>query len=190
MWESPVEEFEGLSLSSLSTDEAYVRVRWESQTDPAWLYHLDSDCHLCPWQLLGSVTLSPFKVKTHHTNSFLLRRDNRTRYPFQSVSYRPDWFTEVFRFITTSAAAEDPGSVCQVSADLGEFGVYDLELSDGSCTLTEKLAPVSANLALLVVFLVFAAAGVVWWALNRWAAVHLNKAAKLLGWDKVRERDL
>ena len=43
MWESPVEEFEGLSLSSLSTDEAYVRVRWESQTDPAWLYHLDSD---------------------------------------------------------------------------------------------------------------------------------------------------
>ena len=62
----------------------------------------------------------------------------------------------MFRFITTSAAAEDPGSVCQVSADLGEFGVYDLELSDGSCTLTEKLAPVSANLALLVVFLVFA----------------------------------
>ena len=92
----------------------------------------------------------------------------------------------MFRFITTAAAAEDPGSVCQVSADLGEFGVYDLELSDGSCTLTEKLAPVSANLALLVVFLVFAAAGVLWWALNRWAAVHLNKAAKLLGWDKVR----
>ena len=56
----------------------------------------------------------------------------------------------MFRFITTSAAAEDPGSVCQVSADLGEFGVYDLELSDGSCSLTEKLAPVSANLALLV----------------------------------------
>ena len=62
----------------------------------------------------------------------------------------------MFRFITTAAAAEDPGSVCQVSADLGEFGVYDLELSDGSCSLTEKLAPVSANLALLVVFLVFA----------------------------------
>ena len=26
MWESPVEEFEGLSLSELSTDEAYLRV--------------------------------------------------------------------------------------------------------------------------------------------------------------------
>ena len=79
MWESPVEEFEGLSLSSLETDEAYVRVRWESQTEPAWLYHLDADCHLCPWQLLGSVSLSPFRVKTHHTNRFLLKLDNKTR---------------------------------------------------------------------------------------------------------------
>ena len=92
----------------------------------------------------------------------------------------------VFRYITTAEAAEDPSTLCQVSADLGEFGVYDLELSDGSCSLTEKLAPVSANLALLVVFLVLAAAGLVWWALNRWAAAHLNRAAKILGWDKVR----
>ena len=76
-----MEEFEGLSLSSLGTDEAYVRVRWESQASPAWLYHLDTDCHRCPWQLLGSVSLSPFTVKTHHTNRFLLRQDNRTRYP-------------------------------------------------------------------------------------------------------------
>ena len=166
-----MEEFEGLSLSSLETDEAYVRVRWDSQTEPAWLYHLDTDCHLCPWQLLGSVALSPFKVKTHHTNKFLLKLDNRTRY------------------ITTSAAAEDPNTVCQVSSDLGEFGVYDLEVvSDGTCSLTEKLAPVYANLALLVVFLVIVAAGALWWALNRWAAAHLNKAAKILGWDKVREQ--
>ena len=92
----------------------------------------------------------------------------------------------VFRYITTAEAAEDPSTLCQVSADLGEFGVYDLELSDGSCSLTEKLAPVSANLALLVVFLVLAAAGLVWWALNRWAAAHLYRAAKILGWDKVR----
>ena len=70
--------------------------------------------------------------------------------------------------------------------------MYDVsyEASTGTCQLEEALPPVSANLALLVVFLVFAAAGVVWWALIRWAAVHLNKAAKLLGWDKVRGRDL
>ena len=92
----------------------------------------------------------------------------------------------LFRYITTAEATEDPSTLCQVSADLGEFGVYDLELSDGSCSLTEKLAPVSANLALLVVFLVLAAAGLVWWALNRWAAGHLHRAAKILGWDKVR----
>ena len=96
----------------------------------------------------------------------------------------------VFRYITTAAATEDPNTVCQVSSDLGEFGVYDLEvISDGACSLTEKLAPVYANLALLVVFLVIAAAGVLWWALNRWAPAHLNRAARILGWDKVREEE-
>ena len=31
MWESPVEEFEGLSMSALGTDEAYLRVKSEGE---------------------------------------------------------------------------------------------------------------------------------------------------------------
>ena len=31
MWESPVEEFEGLNLSELDTDQAFVRVKWEGR---------------------------------------------------------------------------------------------------------------------------------------------------------------
>ena len=89
--------------------------------------------------------------------------------------------------ITTSAAAEDEKTVCDVSSDLGEFGVYDLEVREGSCIITEKLAPVYANLALLVAFLVIAAAWLLWWALNRWAPAPLNRAAKMLGWNKVRK---
>ena len=75
MWESPVEEFEGLSMSDLGTDEAYLRVKYSPSS---WLYHLDSDCDKCPWQLLGS-SPSTFKINTHHTNHFLLRKDNNTR---------------------------------------------------------------------------------------------------------------
>ena len=98
MWESPVPEFEGLDMSQLGTDEAFLRVQQSGEhctvlyctvlyctvlycagPGPSWLYHLDADCSRCPWQLLGLVTERPFRIQTHHTNSFLLRRDNNTR---------------------------------------------------------------------------------------------------------------
>ena len=77
-----------------------------------------------------------------------------------------------------------------MSGDLGEFGVYDLKHRTWpgqpvACELEEALAPVYANLALLVAFLVVIGAAVTWWALNRWAGNYLKKAAKLLGWAKV-----
>ena len=76
MWESPVSEFEGLDMSELDTDEAYLRVR---PGTGGWLYHINSDCDKCPWQLLDSINNSPFKIKTHHVNSFMIRRDNSSR---------------------------------------------------------------------------------------------------------------
>ena len=87
---------------------------------------------------------------------------------------------------------------------MGEFGVYDLDVDDdGGCVITEALAPVNANLALLVAFLVIVVAWILWWAVNRWINVltrkygneilfikrwaggSVNKVAKILGWDKA-----
>ena len=86
-------------------------------------------------------------------------------------------------YITTAEAAEDPLTICSTSAELGEFGVYDLH-EERSCAVTEALAPVNTNLALLVVFLVIALGCAAWWALNRAAGGAVTRAAQLLGWDK------
>ena len=89
------------------------------------------------------------------------------------------------RYVTTESALSDPATLCSASADLGEFGVYDLDVNeDGACVITEALAPVSANLALLVCFLVLAAVWILWAALNRFAGVWVARVAKHLGWDK------
>ena len=87
-------------------------------------------------------------------------------------------------YITTAEAAEDPLTICSTSAELGEFGVYDLH-EERSCAVTEALAPVNTNLALLVVFLVLALGCAAWWALNRAAGGAVTRAAQLLGWDKA-----
>ena len=70
--------------------------------------------------------------------------------------------------MTTEAALTDPATICSVDGELGEFGVYDLRVTEaGECVITESLAPVSANLALLVSFLVLAGAWILWATLNR-----------------------
>jgi len=161
MWESPVEEFEGLSMSALGTDEAYLRIKSEGS---GYLYYLNSDCDRCPWQLLGSVSESPFIVKTHHVNSFMLRQKNDTRY------------------VTFSDAAIDPQTICYNNGtEMGEFGVYDLE---EECIMTTALKPVNENLILLVMFLVIVACWSIWWALNKWAGRHVKKVSGWLGWQK------
>mgnify|MGYP007048367074 CR=1 FL=1 len=56
----------------------------------------------------------------------------------------------------------------------------------GACEVTEALAPVSANLALLVCCLVLVAAWLLWAGLNRFSGHLVVRAAKLLGWDKEK----
>jgi len=167
-WESPVPIFEGLNMGDLETDQAYIRVNWKGD-EPAWLYSLGGNCHECPWQILGNVSEVPFKVHTHHATRFLLRLGNEVK------------------FITTKAAEGDDQKICDVSAQLGEFGVYDLNASPENCEIIEALPPVYGNLALLVCFLVLLAAGLLWWVINKFAGRHVSRAAKLLGWHKEQE---
>jgi len=168
-WESPQQSFDGLDLSSLETDQAYLRVNWAGQ-DNAYLYWLSENCHGCPWQLRGKVDEAPFTFHTHHATKLLLRKDGEVNY------------------ITLSDAAKDDRVICDVTSQMGEFGVYDFNASDDKCEMVEALAPVNANLALLVCFLVLLAGGLLWWVINKFAGNQVSMVAKFLGWNKEEEQ--
>jgi len=140
-WESPQPEYDGLDLSSLGTDQAYLRVSWAGQ-GPAYLYWLSENCHGCPWQLLREINGTPFTFHTHHPTRLLLRRGAEVEY------------------ITVEDAARDELAICDTTAHMGEFGVYDLT---AECVVDEVHPPVNANLALLVCFLVYLVGWLVWW---------------------------
>jgi len=170
-WESPQPDFEGLDLRELGTDEAYLRVKWTEST-PAYLYWLSTNCHGCPWQLLRALepNSTAMKFHTHHPTKFMLHNGGDKNY------------------ITEKDAVTDPGRICDVTAQLGEFGVYDLvKGSTDRCEITEALAPVNANLALLVCFLVYLVGGLLWWGLNKVASDKLIKIGNFLGWSKDEE---
>jgi len=169
-WESPVATFDGLELDDLGTDEAYLRLNWGGPS-PAWLYSLSSNCYQCPWQLLDNVDRAPFKIHTHHEMKFMLRRGNETQY------------------ITTVENINDDLKICDVTGNFGEFGVYDLNVNENICEINEALAPVYGNLALLVCFLVYLVAAVLWWSLNKFAGSHLSRVARFLGLQKKQEEN-
>lgn len=163
-WESPLPEFEGLDLTKLGTDQAYLRPIL-SQAG-SWLYSRSDDCHSCPWQRLGgplNLTSNNYKVSSHHMTHLLAMTGDGG--PF------------------VATGAEEELKMCTVSAKFGEFGVYDLSVGD-NCRLTTALEPVSGNLALLVMFIVFLAGALLWWGLSRVPGDPLHKVGVLLGWSK------
>lgn len=171
-WEVPTPFFRGLNINSLGTDEAFLNVTYRG-SKRVWLYLLNDDCHLCPYQRVEEgegeiVDSSVLTVHTHHPTHMRLRSEGDEKF---------------VRF-----DEEDGSALCDVTATFAEFGVYDLKveenLSATECRLTTSLEPVNAFLAILVCVLVYLGTGMVWWGINRLAGDHLNKMGTWLGWSK------
>lgn len=47
--ESGLAHWDGLDMTALRMDQAYVRVHNEEEEDPLWLYTLSEDCHEVRW---------------------------------------------------------------------------------------------------------------------------------------------
>ncbi|XP_068084945.1 heparan-alpha-glucosaminide N-acetyltransferase isoform X2 [Anabrus simplex] len=132
-----VAEFRGLNLTQLGVDEAYVNVT--SQIPGLWLYTLSQECYKCPY----SRHLALDEVKE----------------PFKwSTQYRHKWRIMTDGSAPTVPAENYSGVACEMDADLGEFGVYDLRIHDGGgggssktiCELDTALEPVNIYFPLLL----------------------------------------
>ncbi|KAG7169013.1 heparan-alpha-glucosaminide N-acetyltransferase-like [Homarus americanus] len=135
-----VEEFMGFDLTALSVDEAYLNVVSEHDTD-LYLYALNGDCYGCPLQPELYVTAggsNNMTLSTHHPWTFLL-----TNYTGPYI--RPDEVNEG----------------CKVQgASLGEFGVYQLNLTEaGNCTFSTLKDPVFEYGAFVIAVAVYAGLG-------------------------------
>jgi len=160
-WESPPSIFRGLDLDKLGTDEAYLNIT-ASKPDLS-LYSLSENCDKCPWQRLEDISGSlVLKQSTHHTIHYLVLRNEDAPY------------------IRTDSAILEASTVCETSVQFGEFGIYDFNLDD--CSMETALEPVNAYLAILVCFLVYAALGVICFALKKIPSKPVHQFEKWMGW--------
>ncbi|KAF4516733.1 hypothetical protein B566_EDAN008423, partial [Ephemera danica] len=138
------ESVRGLDLHELGLDEAYMNVSSRDLAETAWLYALRVGCIQCPFQLIG-----PIAPESDH----IMRLSSQ--------------FSWQFRFFRENlgeyvSARNDSALLCGIDEDwnIGEFGVYDLELRTQSnpenvtCSSSTVIEPVNIYLPILMLSLV------------------------------------
>ncbi|CAG4940307.1 unnamed protein product [Colias eurytheme] len=116
-----VEEFQGLNISSLMMDQAYVV--GEADRNVA-VYSVSDDCFRCPFELQKSISAgfeSWWVVDTAKRVTWRVYMDTSEDY----MSVR-----------NTS------GLICQLRPYLGEFGVYTLNVTGEGCDVRTTREPV------------------------------------------------
>ncbi|CAK9831846.1 Heparan-alpha-glucosaminide N-acetyltransferase [Anthophora retusa] len=108
---------------TLMYDEACVNLRIDHEDSNAWLYLLSSDCALCPYtrtkQFVANLNYSVI-VNTVRPTSF---RVVDAEDPSEFIS-----------------AKNTSNVICEFTPNLGQFGVYDLFVHNGSCDIKVQSA--------------------------------------------------
>ncbi|XP_015606463.1 heparan-alpha-glucosaminide N-acetyltransferase [Cephus cinctus] len=122
------------TYDELRYDRACVGLRSNFETAETFLYSLSSDCESCPYGRIASISKS---------NNQSVRFD---------TTYKSFW-----RVIETDgeseyiSASDKSGIVCELSPNVGQFGLYELTVNNGSCDFTTIQEPSNLYTSLVVV---------------------------------------
>lgn len=117
----------------MKIDEAYLNIT--TTLDEVYVYSLSSDCYKCPFTKLVTVTNTVpesgvLKVNTAESHQLKVFTTNKGKYVFDNAT----------------------DFLCHQSPhQLGEFGVYDLAITEDGCELVTALDPVNIYLPFVVV---------------------------------------
>ncbi|XP_035431397.1 heparan-alpha-glucosaminide N-acetyltransferase isoform X2 [Spodoptera frugiperda] len=124
-----VHVFEGLNMTALKMDEAYMVGSSEINVG---VYSVSDDCFRCPFKLQRNISAGEERVWVTST----ARRSTWRVY----ANYTEQYVT----------AGDTSGLLCQLRPEMGEFGVYRLNASTEGCDIRTVREPVDIYLPLLL----------------------------------------
>jgi len=164
------ENFEGLDLTKLPIDTAYVRL--QSVPETFYVYLVEDDCYRCPFKLSPAINKNKlldvednvFKISTHHPWNLRIRNEDSMEYVSQFIN-------------------DKQHIICETKAHFGAFGVYDVNVTN-ECNITTMVEPVNGYLAILYCTLILIGLGIIFhiakWSAKRKYFTKLEKVYKLL----------
>uniref|UniRef100_A0A2H1VGV2 SFRICE_000016 n=1 Tax=Spodoptera frugiperda TaxID=7108 RepID=A0A2H1VGV2_SPOFR len=120
-----VHVFEGLNMTALKMDEAYMVGSSEINVG---VYSVSDDCFRCPFKLQRNISAGEERVWVTNT----ARRSTWRVY----ANYTEQYVT----------AGDTSGLLCQLRPEMGEFGVYRLNASTEGCDIRTVREPVDIYL--------------------------------------------
>lgn len=118
---------------TLGYDEACINLRTEDSN--AWLYLLSADCALCPYTRIKQIVVNWTSSVTIDT--------------IRSTSLRVLDAEDPNEFISAKNTSD---VICELTPNLGQFGVYELSILNRSCDIKVLNAPTYPYTELLVIF--------------------------------------
>lgn len=120
--------FRGLDLTDLKVDQAYFNVT-NHLDEQFYLYSLSAECVKCPFKKLRKIHINSTEIlKLDVARNFELRLFNK----------------DYGDFVDPSVVTPDDGVYWSFKEDMGEFGVYDLILTQsGANKFSVAKEPVS-----------------------------------------------
>ncbi|KAF5282861.1 hypothetical protein FQR65_LT14199 [Abscondita terminalis] len=125
------EMFQNFNMSKLRMDEAYLNIT--SKLSKLYLYSVYKECEKCPYtldrELENGDTLT---INTHHPKSY--------------------------RVSPQELSILEPNSdvICDVQTSFGEFGVYNLNITDHNCSVETLKEPVNIYFPIITVLAIYA----------------------------------
>ncbi|XP_034183088.2 heparan-alpha-glucosaminide N-acetyltransferase [Osmia lignaria lignaria] len=126
---------------TLKYDEACINLRTDHEDSNVWLYLLSTDCALCPYTRIKQII-------ANSTSSVIIDTVRPTTFRiFDAVD--PD------EFVT---AKNTSNVICELTPNLGQFGIYELTVQNRSCdikVLNEPTSPYTEFFVILGVLVLF-----------------------------------
>lgn len=121
--------------STLGYDEACINLRTNDKDSNAWLYLLSADCALCPYtrtkQIVSNLSSSVIVDTVRSTSFRILDAED----PNEFIS-----------------AKNISDVICELTPNLGQYGVYELSVQNRSCNIKTLNTPTYPYTELLVIF--------------------------------------
>ncbi|XP_076754106.1 heparan-alpha-glucosaminide N-acetyltransferase [Xylocopa sonorina] len=120
---------------TLRYDEACVNLHTDDQDSNAWLYLLSTDCALCPYTRIKQIVADSNSSVTIDT--------------VRPTSIRIVDAEDPSEFIS---AKNTSNVICELTPNLGQFGVYELSVQNRSCSVRVLNGPTYPYTELFVIF--------------------------------------
>lgn len=80
-----VETFDGLNISDLHVDEAWLKVTTQAGSPLVWLYTLSANCNECSFERVWDDPIVPevreqFKISTQYPLKYRIRTDGKDKF--------------------------------------------------------------------------------------------------------------